>query len=833
MPNNQRRDRPHFFLADNGTKSRYTSPRQGNSAAAFPRQRAQHAAALEGALIQAINSGTALLQARNPQIAGGVEGFHLEFELPATCADIAGKLGDKRGKPEKHIELLNVHPSAAPGKVIATVFVPKSKQDYYLKKVREYRDNETRQGNPKNQALVASIDTARIAYVQSFYTDEPSTFPASATQKYWWEVWVLEGREELLRNAAAHLNLLVNEHPLRFAEHTVFLVNANVQELESVIRNTNAVAELRMARDTPAFFMNMGPKEQRDWTDDLLQRVTFPNDASPAVCVLDGGCSRIHPLIAPVLSENDWQAYGTGWQPGDTAIGNWRGHGTEMAGLAIYGDLTTALASSTALTLTHRLETVKILPDVGANNPMLYGAITGAAVALAELQAPTRRRAICLAISAPGYNWHGRPSSWSAAIDNLAYGSGGDEANDQRLFVIAAGNVQDNINHTNYIDVNDVSQIENPSQAWNSLTVGACTEKTTITTTDYTGWSIIAPAGDMSPCNRTSTGIRKWPIKPDVVFEGGNLAINPSTGYGDCVDDLSLLTTFYRPNERLLTTTGQTSAATALVSRMAAQILAEKPTLRSETVRGLIVHSAEWTNAMRSRLPANPSKTDYSTLLGRYGYGVPDLDRALRSLENDVTMVIEGELQPFIFEDHRTKTRDLVLHQLPWPSAVLQDLGNTPVEMQITLSYFVEPNPGERGWTRHQTYASHGLRFDVKASTETVAGFERRINRKAREEEAGYQPSSAGSDNQWLIGQRRDRGSLHSDVWRGTAVDLAAKHAIAVYPVGGWWKEKPALQRTERAARYSLIVSLRAPQVQTDLYTPISTAIQTLVLIEA
>jgi hypothetical protein len=196
-------------------------------------------------------------------------------------------------------------------------------------------------------------------------------------------------------------------------------------------------------------------------------------------------------------------------------------------------------------------------------------------------------------------------------------------------------------------------------------------------------------------------------------------------------------------------------------------------------------------------------------------------------------MVIEGELQPFIFEDHRTKTRDLVLHQLPWPSAVLQDLGNTPVEMQITLSYFVEPNPGERGWTRHQTYASHGLRFDVKASTETVAGFERRINRKAREEEAGYQPSSAGSDNQWLIGQRRDRGSLHSDVWRGTAVDLAAKHAIAVYPVGGWWKEKPALQRTERAARYSLIVSLRAPQVQTDLYTPISTAIQTLVLIEA
>ena len=34
-------------------------------------------------------------------------------------------------------------------------------------------------------------------------------------------------------------------------------------------------------------------------------------------------------------------------------------------------------------------------------------------------------------------------------------------------------------------------------------------------------------------------------------------------------------------------------------------------------------------------------------LIRRYGYGVPDLARAIRSLSNDVAMVIEGTVQPY------------------------------------------------------------------------------------------------------------------------------------------------------------------------------------------
>jgi hypothetical protein len=118
-------------------------------------------------------------------------------------------------------------------------------------------------------------------------------------------------------------------------------------------------------------------------------------------------------------------------------------------------------------------------------------------------------------------------------------------------------------------------------------------------------------------------------------------------------------------------------------------------------------------------------------LLRRYGFGVPSLNRALRSLDNDVTLVIESTMQPFQAKGSDIKTKDLVLHQLPWPKTILEDLGAADVELRVTLSYFIEPNPGERGQTKRHGYASHGLRFEVKRSKEPDDAFIRRINAQA------------------------------------------------------------------------------------------------------
>ena len=559
----------------------------------------------------------------------------------------------------------------------------------------------------------------------------------------------------------------------------------------------------------------MGGAEQRAWTDDVLNRLTAPEGDSVAVCLLDSGVRRAHPLIAPALAAADCHTINPAWGADDTAA--WQGHGTRMAGLALYGDLVPVLAGNQPIAPLYRLESVRILPPaVGPpNSPDLYGAITCEAIARAEVQAPQRRRAVAMAVTSTSPA-RGRPSSWSAAVDQLCF-----EEASRRLIILAAGNIHVDLMPADHLVRNDVEPVDDPGQAWNALTVGAFTEKIDITDPAFAGYTPIAPAGELSPRSRTSVAWnRQWPVKPDVVFEGGNLA-HDGVAPGEAIDDLQLLTTHYRPENRYFATLGDTSSATALAAAMAGSILVARPGLWLETVRALIVHSAEWTPAMQARIGGcNGAKNQIQPLVRRYGYGVPDLGRALLSTRNDLTLIVEDELQPFQREKGAAvKTRDMKLHRLPWPREQLAALGAAFVELRATLSYFVEPNPGERGWTRRHRYASHGLRFRVKSATKSLNEFRARINLAARDEEEGV-PVGAGAD-EWLLGAFRDRGSIHSDIWRGTAADLAERDAIGVFPVGGWWKEKPFLERYDGLARYALIVTIRAPGSDVDIYTPV------------
>ena len=76
---------------------------------------------------------------------------------------------------------------------------------------------------------------------------------------------------------------------------------------------------------------------------------------------------------------------------------------------------------------------------------------------------------------------------------------------------------------------------------------------------------------------------------------------------------------------------------------------------------------------------------------------MPDLDEAMWSAQNSLTLIAQDSLQPFDKIENNGKLRDLNIHSIPWPVDVLQELGETPVKMKVTLSYFIEPNPGERG----------------------------------------------------------------------------------------------------------------------------------------
>jgi hypothetical protein len=252
---------------------------------------------------------------------------------------------------------------------------------------------------------------------------------------------------------------------------------------------------------------------------------------------------------------------------------------------------------------------------------------------------------------------------------------------------------------------------------------------------------------------------------------------------------------------------------------MAAQIQVKYPNAWPETIRALMVHSAEWPDKIKKQFQINENKkSDLAKLLRICGYGEPNLDKATSCMESQLTLVSEQTIQPYKKENGLVSLNEMHLHELPWPKDELLKLGEKSVKLKVTLSYFVEPSPGERGWKDKYRYASFGLRFALKQPGDNDNdGFVKRVNRFFERED-----DESTSEN-WTIGKKaRDKGSIHSDFWIGSAADLSDCDVIAVFPVGGWWKDRIKENKCDKQARYSLIVSLECLEdVEIDIYTPV------------
>ena len=717
------------------------------------------------------------------------------------------------------IELLSTR--VFDNKTYAAVHVPHGKLKHFFRLVDDYLTKQAKNGKAKNADTIQNIGALRTAALTALWTDTGRA-PGFGEVK-WFEIWLRAGKDtehvltQFKQNLPASVKL--SNGVLSFPERTVVLAKCSLSELEGVDLILDCIAEIRAAADTAEFFIRLSSGDQSDWINDLLKRLQGPALDAPAVCLLDTGVNREHQLISPGLTENDVHAYNPDWGTHDHHRPH--GHGTPMAGLALYGDLTELMSSDSEIVLQHRLESVKILPPVGANERELYGYITDRATKIVESKPLRRKRVFSLPITAPAMKHFGRPSSWSAEVDRIAFDP---EQRAGRLIVISAGNT-DLEWRSEYPDSNSTESIQEPGQSWNALTVGAYTEKSYIDPEQYPDLRPLAVKGSLSPSSTTSVTWKPgWPIKPDLVCEGGNMALNSATQTIDQHDALELLTTHWKPSDRLLTGASETSAATSIAARMAAIIMARYPKLWPETVRALLIHSAEWSEQMLKGVNLSKKGTDVRALLRTYGYGAPSLDRALWSASNSVCLIAEEHLQPYTKDEKHgnIKLNEMHLHRLPWPREVLQQLGEQEVELRVTLSYFIEPNPGERGYGKKFRYASHGLRFEVKTATESVDDFRRRTNKIAQGEIEVFH--SGGSDSgDWIVGpNQRAVGSLHSDIWNGTAADLAEKHILAVFPVNGWWRERTRHGSWQQKVRYSLLISIKAEASDVNLYAPVA-----------
>ena len=157
------------------------------------------------------------------------------------------------------------------------------------------------------------------------------------------------------------------------------LLRATPSQLATALDVLDDLAELRQPRRLAEAVALEPAADQAGWAEDLHERTRTASAGSPAVCIVDTGVHQTHPLLSHSLLVSDCHACDPEWDVNDH-----HGHGTEMAGLALYGNVGEAIISTEPIHLRHGLEWVKSSSCRSQAHEELWGAITATAANLVQ-----------------------------------------------------------------------------------------------------------------------------------------------------------------------------------------------------------------------------------------------------------------------------------------------------------------------------------------------------------------------------------------------------------------------------------------------------------------
>ncbi len=792
---------PHFILGTNfASQHEAFRPKSGQFASVVPdRDRSLHYSMLKAEYDEAVSSEIGALDQFRKDNRFGAEGVYLDIDL-AT-----GGEGLKRLDSRKATRLMNVsYPSneqEQPKSAKATVYLPTSKRNWLDEKLDKYNDpDKDSSKGPRERVLINNIDAIQRSSVKSFFGNEAEYSTIRPEECNFYEIWIADGSSSVVESTfekVRRLGLVISEKHISFKQMSVFLICADLRGLEKLPYALDYLSEIRVYKQ-PGILLAGEPVYRQEWTDLLKTEIVADiDDNSPVIGIIDTGVNNAHPLIQDFLPDGRTDCVISGLEHIDEDD-----HGTGMGGLCLFGDIANLIYQRGDISVRHKLASVKIFSNKhNQGSKELYGVLTENAVEkLEEMGASI----FCMALTENDEDCTGVPSSWSSAVDMILYHGGACD----RLMFVPVGNIEDHESFTQdtYQDFCLSRKAQSPSQALNAITVGAYTEKVIDDVND--GIPLASPQ-EISPYSRTSYMWDSRRVKPDIVMEGGNVLMHELKG---ALHSLNLITTSSNLNQSFQGFYA-TSAATALASRLAAKVKSEYPDLSSLAIRALLIHSAEWSDGMK-RIPKDQR-------LSMYGYGIPSEDKVLKSRNKYVTCVFENSISPYSIGNsgRGLKYAGYQLYDLPWPVELLQSMGKETVRLKVTLSYYIDPAPGERGRLNRYRYHNASLYFDLKAPTESTESF---IARHNKLEDA---PNTAGSASErWKIGMRnRQSGSVQSDWIKCTAAELADCGKIMVYPGPGWWKEQ-SIDRIDNSIKYALVISIETQD--TPIYAAVKQTIE-------
>ncbi|MEN2383733.1 MAG: S8 family peptidase [Gloeotrichia echinulata CP02] len=442
-----------------------------------------------------------------------------------------------------------------------------------------------------------------------------------------------------------------------------------------------------------------------------LPEVIPPPEENCGILVIDSGVQSGHPLIAPVLGEADVFP-----DPGHQLIKGGaedvNGHGTSVAGIAIYGDVENCIKKlsfdPTVWLFSARVTNEKCQYD---EDLLVETQLDQAIHAFVDQYPNCKVINISLGNAEQIYMDGMKQFRLAAKIDEIAY----QYQHKNIIFVISAGNSYHEeleyeklrTEYPNYL-LNKNARIIDPATSAIALTVGSLSYgRGSITEpADVRRQAIAKLRGYPSPFTRNGFGVDGM-IKPDVVDFGGDLALDLSyreglglpkvSQLGDNVAGVSVVT-FSNSKDSLFHICSGTSFAAPRVANIAAQLFTKYPNASSNFIRALIVNSAVLPKEIPDEFSKGTESQKIKKQLQIYGYGQTDLERAMYSAENYVVLSEDNIIIP-VGKFH--------IYEIPQLPKEFFDVKGTRI-LSVTLAFDPPTRP-----TRGDSYLGVTMGFNI------------------------------------------------------------------------------------------------------------------------
>ena len=537
--------------------------------------------------------------------------------------------------------------------------------------------------------------------------------------------------------------------------------------------------------------------------DQLPVEIPAPAPGAARICILDSGINSNHPLLRSSFGEAESFIEGQGTE--DEA-----GHGTGVAGIALYGDLEACVAAN-HWKPEFWLYSGKIMTKADGSDDAVFDPKTIEQTiekAVSYFAGEKGCRIFNLSIGNENSPYDGRHIRGLAyTLDRLAR-----EYN--ILFVVSAGNFRGTQNLPNdwraeypeYV-LADESLIIDPATALSALTVGSLASHTANANEQRYGEKEInnlSPASEDQPSPFTRHGPSiKGAIKPDLMAHGGNIA-SPMRRQGEQwrkdARRLGVLTLSHDfIGATLLKDISGTSFAAPYITHLAGRLLNLYPNASANLLRALLVNHADIPAPCYAAFPQELHEHIRKVV----GYGKVNSDTLFRSTEYEVVLMAEDAIQN---DTH-------LFYELPLPESYLRSNRATR-QLRVTLAYCPPVK------TTRMEYVATKISFRLVKGA-TLEEVQRHFNQTLKKDVDTISDSS--TTNRQIGSAEREKCTVQSSIWQFKQLSPKHKWFVVVTRQDKEWGV-PLCNEVEDYA-LAVTVSDRENQ-QVKLYTQIQARIR-------